>query len=77
MEMFWEFQKGIIHVSIPNGFRVGSYNQKGLIFVLRPFGAFSIQERFYSRASYNNENMVCTRHSDYDSYATYGINQTF
>ena len=31
MEMFSGFQKGIIHVSIPNGCGVGSYNQDGLI----------------------------------------------
>ena len=31
MEMFWGFQKGIIHVSITNGCGVRSYNQEGLI----------------------------------------------
>ena len=51
--MFWGFQKGIIHVSIPNGSGVGSYNQEGLIFVFKTFWCV-----FYSRGSSIQEGLI-------------------
>ena len=57
MEMFWGFQKGIIHVSIPNGCGVGSFNQEGLITCsFRP-----LVRVFYSRGSSIRERLIIVR----------------
>ena len=57
MEMFWGFQKGIIHVSIPNGCcGVRSYNQEGLIFIFKAFWCV-----FYSRGSSIQERLMIAR----------------